>query len=170
MLYADPWWPRPDIWHTRDTVGPKGELCASEEECLEAFGGSYVSPSDWTRYASTRPWIAESANKQASSTLVQNHRGILKDASWWIEAEGYPALSTLELDLGLRAIAGVLWDFSGETTSSERQAILQLPGVAVLLIYLDRRVCVPRDMGAPVAAAIRTLSNLEQGAATMSLL
>jgi glutathione S-transferase len=32
LLFVDPWWPREDLWHPRDTVGPKGELLLSEDE------------------------------------------------------------------------------------------------------------------------------------------
>jgi len=160
VLYVEPWWPSADVWHHRDTVGPKGELCASEEDCINAFGGDSacgcISKDQWADYAKERPWIAESPGKQASATVVQNYQAIIKDALRWIGDEGYQTCSPEDLDLALRGVIWVLfWDMN---YCDEETALLQLPGVNTILAYLDHRLCIPRDMGAPAAFTIRKLA------------
>ena len=41
--------------------------------------------------------------------------------------------------------------------------LLQLLHVDALLAYLDERMCVPRDMGGPAAAALRALHRRRNG-------
>jgi glutathione S-transferase len=164
VLFVDPWWPKADLWHPRDTVGPKGELSLSEEECCEAFldGSSSNNNLDdddiWAEYTKTRPHVSpDGPGSEAALALIRNRSAIAMDAAKWLDAEGYPECSSLnDLDRALRAIAAcVSLQECDETSnfSSDEDSIVPL-----LLTYLVERVCVPRDMGAPSAAAIRKLA------------
>ena len=62
-------------------------------------------------------------------------------------------MSDDEIDEALRAVAWLLAE--GEAAAPART----VPLVPELAAYLDERVCVPRDMGAPAAAEIRKLHN-----------
>ena len=55
-----------------------------------------------------------------------------------------------EVEAALRALVVLL---SGSTATEEARA-RSTPGVAAFAAYLDERLCVPRDMGAPPAAQI----------------
>ena len=155
VLHRDPWWPPADLWHPRDTVGPKGELLISEAECAEAFGGTAVTGEVWARYAAARPHVASSPAGEAAVALVRNRREILADAARWAEEVGYVVCSVEELDMGLQTLA---WILSGGDDLSQREELLDSTSVVLLSEYLNERLCVPRDMGAPAAAAIRELS------------
>jgi glutathione S-transferase len=153
VLYRDPWWPRADLWHPRDTVGPKGELQATEAECIQAFGGGVEDEESstilWSQFASKRPYVASTPGKEAASGLVRNHKAILVDAANWMDEEGYEIPSDEDLDTALRQIV-VLLSTNGEVQENNET-------IVTLLTYLDNRLCVPRDMGILPATSIRKL-------------
>lgn len=165
VLYRDPWWPSPDIWHPRDTVGPKGELLASQDECTAALGGTGDEEVGkvWARYAADRPHIAPTPPREAAAALVRNRSGILTDSARWAEEGGRALCSAGELDVGLRALAWAIAsggddiDDIGDADPSF-DGLLNFSGTVLLAKYLCQRICVPRDMGAPAAAAIRNFA------------
>lgn len=164
VLFVDPWWPPEDLWHSRDAVGPKGELKASEEECTRAFGGSgddeNILPNLWKDFVASRPYISpKGPSAEAAAVLVRNYGLIAKDAAYWIN-ENYgghsnPSLDNNAIHDALKAIALAL--FTMNDGESDGNYLWDMVGVAEVLAYLDHRICVPRDMGAHSAAAIRSL-------------
>ena len=104
-----------------------------------------MSASRWTEYASVRPHVAETASAEAAAHLIRGHVSIARDACQRMGLEGVEAL-----DAPLRAVA---WLLAG-ATGSDAEIAKQTDGLEPLVAYLDERVCVPRDMGGPAAAAL----------------
>ena len=94
----------------------------------------------WADYADARPYVAASAAAEAASVVVRNRAAILADADRFGVQDAEP---------GLLAVAAALFD--GAPLDDGDAAA---KGVAT---YLDDRLCVPRDLGAPSAAALRKL-------------
>ena len=67
---------------------------------------------------------------------------------------GRQNLTVKDLDFALRIIVMLLNINKGNGQEDE---FLDQIGVHEVLVYLDDRICVPRDMGAPPAATIRAL-------------
>jgi hypothetical protein len=63
-----------------------------------------------------------------------------------------------QLDPALRALVGLLAREGGAGEDEVRAARLE-PYVGKLAAFLCDRMCVPRDMGAPSAAALRRLAD-----------
>ena len=111
----------------------------------------------WGEYAKLRPHVAETPAAEAAAVLARNRDAILADirgrassSSKWIE-RGLPVEDADAMDLAMRGLASALM---GE----DADAIHGVPGAAALAGYLDERMCVPRDMGALSAAAIKRLA------------
>uniref|UniRef100_A0A7S2YQB5 GST C-terminal domain-containing protein n=1 Tax=Entomoneis paludosa TaxID=265537 RepID=A0A7S2YQB5_9STRA len=156
VLFVDPWWPKADLWHPRDTVGPKGELLLSEQECCAIFGSTEVGSDVWDDYAKSRPYVSKNPRTEVAVSLIRNREALSKDASNWMEQEGYVSEFSLdELDTCFRAIAWILGLDKEANSFPADDPFFQR--VTCILIYLDKRLCVPRDFGAPSAAALRKL-------------
>ena len=93
----------------------------------------------WDDYAATRDYVASTPAREAAAAVVRNRDALVADAARFgvDDAEG-----------GLLAVAAALHEGAalGDDAAGRRGAA-----------YLDDRLCVPRDMGAPAAAAIRAL-------------
>jgi len=186
VLYRDPWWPSADTWHSRDTVGPKGALQLDEPECEQVFHGNNNSNNHslqdwntiWSFYGQPRPHVSPlGPAAEAACCILRNRKRIIQDARQWMEDEGYQNGEEDVMKEALKNIVVLLYnrnlpppiDKSNDDndaidinkreciTSTTAATWLSDPMVHQLLLYLDHRVCVPRDMGAPSAAAIRTL-------------
>jgi len=120
-----------------------------EASAGEAFGDVGVSGETWAQYASTRAHVAPTAQEEAAATILRNRAAILADAS---KRGCLP--DEEQLDPALRALAGLLASGGGEAAETLRG----IAGVAALAAFLDGRMCVPRDMGAPAAAALKRLA------------
>jgi hypothetical protein len=72
-----------------------------------------------------------------------------------MNSNGLQEITLDDADDALRSITRLLRQDKDEKTS---ETLLAANGVPDLLAYLDNRVCVPRDMGAPSEAAIRQLN------------
>ena len=153
VLFREPWWPDTDLWHPRETVGPKGELCLDDTTCVEVYGSVDVSKFTWQAYAKLRPSIGPTPATQAALVLLQNYKAVSFDAEQWMKEQGYDESELDSLDEDLREIMCALLNIDDGTQSDSEINNLSL----ALLTYLDSRVCVPRDMGAPVANCIRQL-------------
>lgn len=170
VLSTAPWWPAG--WPSRGGPGERGDprggtLELSERAVAEAFGSVAVSLAQWREYAKPRPWVAESPAAEAAAAIVRNRHAIVRDA------QAYGALASgkeggadeAEYDLALRAVATMLSaapDATDQPLKEEggggmRGTEATVAGAAALAAYLDDRLCVPRDMGAPPALAIRQL-------------
>eukprot|EP00930_Biecheleria_cincta_P087903 TRINITY_DN77142_c0_g1_i1.p1 TRINITY_DN77142_c0_g1~~TRINITY_DN77142_c0_g1_i1.p1 ORF type:complete len:272 (+),score=51.83 TRINITY_DN77142_c0_g1_i1:394-1209(+) len=99
---------------------------------------------DWTNYASTRPYVASSPEKEAAARVVRNHDAIAADAI----ARG--SLTEAEADSALRGLAALLAGVGTEADAG--------PGVRAAAKYIDDRMCVPRDMGVLPSRAVRSLA------------
>ena len=141
-----------------------GELALSEAEACIAYGGDGSVPGElWDQYASSRPHVAPSPAAEAAAAIVRNAGSIVQDAEAQCAlpvgtaAEGY--------DLALRAVVTALLDNEpGEQRAQAKpEAQAESAAFAAVAAYLDERICVPRDVGAPAAAAIRALQPCSGG-------
>ncbi|CAB9514211.1 glutathione Stransferase [Seminavis robusta] len=173
VLSREPWWPSPDLWHPRDTVGPKGELYLTSEECSQLDEEQQQqqqqqSTTLWKAYSEARHHMSPKGPAgQAALLILQNRAAILEDAKRWMEEEGYndEHLKNNDLDAGLCAIVTRLSNMDNAGGGDDEtltqfeceEESTTVPIMIILLQYLDSRVCVPRDMGALSAAALRRL-------------
>ena len=119
----------------------------------------------WEAYLAERPYMAETAAKEAAVRIVGNREAIAKDAlDRKLGRSGSAAkvpFTAPEVDVGLRAVSVALLDgCECEVLRAEESA--RTLGAA-LSAYLVGRMCVPRDMGMPAGLALRELS-VELGA------
>lgn len=153
--------PRGDPNERGDPRG--GELALSEAGACLAYGGDGSVPGElWDQYASSRPHVASSAAAEAATAIVRNARSIVQDA----ESQCALPIGTAskDYDLALRAVVAALLENEGELRELQ-QAKVQVDSEAFSAVaaYLDDRICVPRDVGAPAAAAIRALQPCSAG-------
>ncbi|KAL1499769.1 hypothetical protein AB1Y20_012455 [Prymnesium parvum] len=103
----------------------------------------------WAAYAAGRPHVAASPCEEAAARLVRSRRLLAADAARRIERTAESAA-----DEALRGVAAALLALR----SGDGMPALS-PTEAALAKYLAERMCVPRDMGAPAAQALRSLSS-----------
>lgn len=150
----------PAVVERMDDLGVKEGLPQAEEERAR-------DQKLWDEYISTRPYLAKTASAEAGRVLMNNRRaivddilkrvGALKDAGIPLDEEG--------LDTAMRALASILIygsDNDGHynvlrAAAKEGQDV---NGVYALAKFLDKRMCVPRDMGMMSADAIKRLALL----------
>ena len=107
----------------------------------------------WEEYASSRPYLADTPQAEAALTVTRNREAIVTDTlkrannSPWKD-KGLPTNES-DLDEAMRAMVQLLVE--GNIDSENTQ-------VGALASFLDERMCVPRDMGAMSAAAIKQLA------------
>ena len=148
-----------------------GELVLTEEVAVAIYGSAAaVRPDTWAEYAGSRPEVAGTPAEEAAACLLSRAAPIVEDA---IKYEALPtgactgAGSHADYESALHAIAGLLL-LSGaaqqhdmkekrEEEEEEEEELWRVAGVPQLLEYLDERMCVPRDLGAPAAESIRSL-------------
>jgi len=83
VLYREPWWPAADLWHPRETVGPKGEILLNEDSCIASYGNVAVPPSVWNSYALGRS-VGRTLSMEAAVQLIRNRKAIRADAEKWM--------------------------------------------------------------------------------------
>ena len=154
VLYREPWWPSEETWHPRDTVGPKGELKASEDEVINLFGDTNVQDDVWEKHVSSNLHVAMTPEREAAACIIRNHQQLSSDFIKWADEWGYDEFSADEIDRELRKIATDLAAYE-ELTVDIGEKITNRISLA-LAAYFDDRICVPRDMGAPAATKLRT--------------
>ena len=152
VLSTSPWWPAG--WPPRGGPDERGDprggaLVLTEAEAVAAYGDGAVSDELWAEYARERPHVAPSAAAEAAAALERNAAAIVRDAEKQLALP--PGTRTREYEAALRAVTAALLD---DAAVDEAR---QTPFTAAFLDHLDERVCVPRDLGAPPAAAIRAL-------------
>ena len=112
----------------------------------------------WDVYSSTRPHLASSASKEAGSTLIRNRNAILQDT---LKRAGLSLrnLGPEKLDEAMRSLA----DICNNDDQSNMDLILKsVEGVGELAIFLDSRMCVPRDMGTISAIVFKKVAGRYQ--------
>lgn len=136
-------------------VPPEIEANMEELAQKEAVAAQSTIDQDlWTEYASCRPYLADTPQAEAALVMTRNREAIsvdtLKraDSSPWTE-KGLPT-SESELDETMRTMVQVL--IEGKENADVTT------GVGALAAFLDERMCVPRDMGAMSASAIKQLA------------
>lgn len=111
----------------------------------------------WETFAATRPYVAASPREEAAAVLIRNREKIAKDASKNC-ADSAVVGSSETLDEAMRSLAVLLCDkdrFSEPIVAAcEERRGTELRSLAA---FLDDRICVPRDMGAPSAAWFKRL-------------
>lgn len=122
----------------------------AEKEAVAAQ--STIDEGIWSEYASSRPYLSETPQKEAALVMARNRKAIAADALKRADSsprreKGLPT-SESELEEAMREMIQMLIDDDGGVT--ER--------AAALAAFLDFRMCVPRDMGAMPAAAIKQLA------------
>ena len=142
---------------------------------------SRVSAPCWGAYAARRPHVAAEPAVEAAAHLTRHRGPIGRDACralelgkedidepmrvlvWLLaggaarEAAVEAALEAADAAANAAANAAAAAVASGEGGDGEAAALLGLlstRGLAELTAHLDERVCVPRDLGAPAAAAL----------------
>ena len=164
VLSSAPWWP--PGWPSRGGPNERGDprggaLVATEAEACAAFaGGAGEAKSTeelWAEYARGREGVAPNPGAEAAAALRSNAPAIVRDAV------AYCALPEDQDDadykLAIERVATLLEDTEqgggrgGEVGGGTEED----DGVCRIVAYLDDRLCVPRDMGVPPAAAIRAL-------------
>ena len=169
VLSTAPWWP--SGWPARGGPDERGDprggvLEATEDEAAAAYGAAPVSEDLWASYAAGRPHVAPSAALEAAAMLMRNVEAVTRDA---IQYRALPADSSAsDYDDALRMLVAILMaedsgaegraegSLYGATGSvSDGDGAVSAMAVSAMASYLDDRICVPRDMGAPPAAAIR---------------
>ena len=108
-----------------------------------------VRDSQWEEYAERRPHVGRCVGRETAAHLIRHREAVARDACRGMGLGGDLAA----VDSPLRALVWLLADASGADEAGARNT----EGLRPLLAYLDERVCVPRDVGAPVAAALSQL-------------
>ena len=102
----------------------------------------------WAAYAADRPWVAPSPDEEAAATILRWRDAIRDDAA----RRGVLSGDVDAIEAGLRGVVAGL---------SDEALVLALDDDAAAMARdLDERLCCPRDLGAPAAAAIRRLARI----------
>jgi len=145
-------------------AGLPPEVIADAAAAERAFGSARLGNGAWWEaFAASRPHVAASPAEEAAARLTRNRAAVAADAvRRGVLGEG-------QVDGALREVAEALVAHAAEAEAAEAEAETAAAAATpsaeavALLRYLDARMCVPRDMGAPAAAAIRSLSEATVG-------
>ena len=130
-----------------------------EAAAIEAFGTAPIASEVWERYAAPRPYVATTPAEEVAATLVRNRDDVAVDAA------KRAALGTdstdADIDAAMRSLAWVLMASASEELSEAVEVLHEtdrLSAVASLALFLDERLCCPRDMGSPAAAELKRIA------------
>lgn len=130
-------------------AGLPPQVIADAAAAERAFGSSRLGDGAWWEaFAAARPHVASSPAEEAAARLTRNRAAVAADAV----KRG--VVDEEHVHGALREVAEALIAHP----NAEAAAATPSAEAAALLRYLDARMCVPRDMGAPAAAAIRSLA------------
>ena len=102
----------------------------------------------WAAYTADRPWVALSPDEEAAATILRRRDAIRDDAA----RRGVLSGDADAIEAGLRGVVAGLID--------EAYVLALDQDAAAMARDLDERLCCPRDLGAPAAAAIRRLARI----------
>jgi len=111
----------------------------------------------WAEYSSSRPYIADSAGREAASVLIRNRDMIVKDIEkrTAMKSNTYDLPTGKDLDATMRSLACIL---CGDRYDDDCLECKNDKYSQKLAAYLDERMCVPRDMNALSAAYFKRLA------------
>ena len=124
----------------------------------------------WDEYHADRPYLAATPAAEAAHVMVRNRQAIVRDALQRVKSDnpraGIPctAMPTTEsgLDTALRGLVQILLRMDDKDSTVSVVTFLKNedlpPDVGALAMYLDERMCVPRDMGALSAKRIAQIA------------
>ena len=126
----------------------------------------------WKAYAEARPYVAPTAEEEAACTILRNRDDIVADAGKRNALGGAAKEKEEEeearLDAALRGLAHLLAEEAARREEEDEAAsdlwralgsdAKLLADCAALANFLDTRACIPRDMGAPSAASLKSLA------------
>lgn len=169
VLSRPPWWPTG--WAPPTLVPPRlgtGDVATDGTPCAGVVPAG-IEPADihvlWRDYARSRQEVALSPALQAVAVIVANRQAIVDDARRRPMVYGrvpfvHDAFSAEQIETALRTLASLLTAAADDRKWRRAPAT---PAVKEVAAYLDERLCVPRDMGAPPAAEVhRVRVRLEQ--------
>ena len=146
----------PTSWHKVLAVAgygnagrPLSPASARGRQLAAASPDVSVSQGVWGSYCDGRPAVAPTAELEAATVLLRNRRAIVADAARSMRR------GQDEVEVALRALVARLGGIAEGDEAAEAPADV----AAALAAHLDTRVCVPRDLGAPPAAALRALAH-----------
>ena len=152
-----------------NTGVPPRVLTRMGEEEVRGGGGYALDPERaevergiWEEYSADRPYVANAAAAEAAAVIARNREAIMDDALKRLPRleerteKGMPT-DGAGLDVALRILAACLIDDGDRSVRDWDGCFLTLDALA-LGLYLNERMCVPRDMGAMSAAAIKRLA------------
>lgn len=131
-------------------AGGVPEICPDGDTAARDAAASARGAETWTAYAADRPWVAPSPEEEAAATILRRHDAIRDDAA----RRGVLGGNADAISAGLRGVVAGL--------SDEAHVLALDEDAAAMARDLDERLCCPRDLGAPAAAAIRRLAALYQ--------
>lgn len=121
----------------------------------------------WEEYTATRPHLAQTPSAEAGSVLVKNRNLIVKDTLKRVDLlkDMNMPLDEKGLDEAMRALAAILIygkkeDGKYNELEAASDEAFNVRGVLELALFLDQRMCVPRDMGSMSADAIKRVAGL----------
>ena len=111
----------------------------------------------WDEYSESRPFVAKSASAEAAATICRNREAIARDI-----AKNAPLkLKNLDADLIDESLRALMYLLTEDNAKEEEEVLIKdVPYVTDLACFLDKRMCVPRDMGALSAKAIKHIAGL----------
>ena len=137
----------------------KKEMDLGEEirQSMDLGHSSQLDLDLWKEYSKNRPWLASTPAKEAASVIWKNKDYIVKDVQKFIKAPfNRTALPNgPALDIALRELVSLLLTAG---TFQDMENISH--NTAVIAAFLDERMCVPRDMGAPCAFTIKRIAKI----------
>ena len=153
-----------------DVLDRMDDLVEEEERRPQTEEERVTDQGLWDEYRSARPYLAETPSAEAGRILIKNRDAIVKDARKRAADKsggitGVPLDDEGGLDEAMRALAAMLvYGDANDGRYEELEAAAEeargVEGAFALAAFLDGRMCVPRDMGAMSAGAIKRLSAL----------
>jgi len=123
----------------------------SRETLESEVGTSAAEKEIWNEYISTRPYMAETSSMEAAATIFKNKQAIIKDIERRMSiTPSWKSKLPENIDSALRELVMVLINDDDSDDVSD--------GIGALASFLDERMCVPRDMGAMSAAALKRVA------------
>merc|ERR1711920_274451 len=109
----------------------------------------------WKEYISSRSHVADTSSKEAAATIFKNRDAIQRDIGKRLSiTPKWKSKLPKDIDLSLRTLVLTLVQNEGNIINGSIGN-----GAEALASFLDERMCVPRDMGAMSAAAIKRIAS-----------
>lgn len=107
----------------------------------------------WQEYSSSRSYVADSPHEQAAATIVRNREALVRDA---VKQLTLPKWSNLKIPNDETTVEHLFAGLAMCLVMDDKHPSDQIKSLA---IFVDDRMCVPRDMGAMPAACIKLVAH-----------